>query len=109
MENSGDHGIELVGPRTVGNVVRGNTVRRNGRSGVALLNGASRNRIGGPAAADANVISGNTVFGVEISTPKGSPVGPAGDDVVEGNFIGTKASGPRPTGSGYWSRAGNAR
>ena len=93
VENSSDNGVELVGPRAVDNVVRGNTIRRNGRSGVALLNGASRNRVGGPTGADANLISGNTVFGVEISSPKGGTFVPAADNVVEGNSIGTKASG----------------
>ena len=94
VENSIVNGIELVGAQTVGNLVRGNTVRNNGRAGVALLNGASNNRVGGPHASDRNVIGGNAVYGVEVaSTINAEPFRPSAGNVIQGNYIGTAATG----------------
>lgn len=62
--------------------------------GVGLLGTAHNNTIGGAAAGDANVISGNTGHGVGIF---GSSVTA---NIVQGNFIGTTADGVTPIGNG---------
>ena len=54
--------------------------------GVSIDNGASGNTIGGAAAADRNIISGNIEFGVGIK-------GQAASNVIEGNYIGLDATG----------------
>ena len=63
-------------------------------SGVLLHAGASGNRIGGTVAADRNVISGNDYAGISIHD--------AGTDnnLVQGNYIGTGASGSGSIGNG---------
>ena len=53
--------------------------------GVRAVDGASGNRIGGAAPADRNLISGNS-RGVQLRDG-------AGDNLVQGNFIGVDASG----------------
>jgi hypothetical protein len=94
IENSVRTGVDLVGSRVVDNVVVGNQIRNNGRAGVAIREGASRNRIGGPAEVDRNIISGNEVYGVEIaSLIDATPFVAASDNVVEANYIGTTTSG----------------
>src|SRR5262249_15394121 len=55
--------------------------------GVAIFNQATNNTIGGTTAGSGNVISGNNGFGVGIST-----AGATGN-VIEGNLIGTDATG----------------
>lgn len=88
------HGLVL---QSGGNVVEGcylGTDRAgaaalpNGRSGLFIDN-APDNRIGGPAEAARNVISGNTLSGVLISGPGAS------GNRVQGNFIGCDATGTR--------------
>lgn len=99
--NSGN-GINVYGTGTVGNVVEGNYIGTvlagnaplgNGLSGVALFGGASGNTIGGPTAANRNVLSGNFGDGVWISDP-----GTTGN-TVQGDFIGTDYTGTLPLGN----------
>ncbi|HVC93402.1 MAG TPA: hypothetical protein VND64_06905, partial [Pirellulales bacterium] len=96
-------GVRLTDAGTSNNVVAGNYVGTNVagtgavpnlQSGVLIINGALNNLIGGTAPGTANVISGNTLDGVTIST-----VGTT-TNVVEGNFIGTSASGAAALGNG---------
>ena len=93
------HGIELVGELSFNNVVqnnyigldaRGSSAVPNGKSGIALLNGAKDNSIGGEAR---NIISGNREQGILISG--------AGTDNnrVAGNFIGLNARGDGALGN----------
>ncbi len=57
-----------------------------GRDGVFMFGGALDNTIGGTAAGDGNLISGNELFGVELG-------GNASKNVVAGNKIGTDITG----------------
>ena len=50
------------------------------------------NRVGGTAAADRNVISGNTTDGIQINAGSGG----AANNVVEGNYIGVDVNGTLP-------------
>jgi hypothetical protein len=81
---------------TSGNVVEGNyiglgpdgvTAVPNDDIAVICWNGATDNLIGGTSAGARNVISGNNNDGVDISS-----AGTSGN-IVEGNFIGTDATG----------------
>ena len=91
-------GLRIAGPAD-GNIVIGNTII----GGVDVIGAtqygviARNNRIGGPTAAERNVISGAGYYGEE-----GYPVGEqlsivdADGTIVEGNYIGTTADGMAP-------------
>ena len=88
-------GIFIVGNAATGNTVLGNFIGTdingtadlgNGGSGVVVDN-APGNTIGGIAAGDRNLISGNDAFGVLINA-----AGATGNRVL-GNIIGTNAAG----------------
>src|SRR5205085_1287258 len=93
-------GVEIdatASQAAAGNLVRGNFIGTdvtgtqavgNGEGMVIL--GASGNVIGGTTAAERNVISGNSVRGVDI-TGIGNLL--PGGNLVQGNFIGTDAAG----------------
>ncbi len=88
-------GIAISNATTSDNVVAGNTIGLTASGSAALantgagivINGSSRNLIGGASVGARNVISGNTGDGVQIS---GST---ATSNFVQGNFIGTNAAG----------------
>ncbi|MBL8811364.1 MAG: S-layer family protein, partial [Planctomycetaceae bacterium] len=65
----------------------------NSQHGI-LINQGANNIIGGSAAADRNLISGNTVHGVFIAGNLAS------GNKVQGNYIGTDASGSTAIGNG---------
>jgi uncharacterized repeat protein (TIGR01451 family) len=73
-------GVDLAGETPLGNV----------SAGVAVVD-SRNNVIGGPTAADRNVISGNGSSGVVIATAQGQLLN--GGNIVAGNYIGTDASG----------------
>jgi uncharacterized repeat protein (TIGR01451 family) len=87
-------GIKVTANRTTiqGNYVGlgadGTTVVQN-FSGIDLGNTVG-NQIGGTAAGVGNVISGNVFDGIDISS------GGVTSDVIQGNFIGTDATGTQP-------------
>jgi plastocyanin len=96
-------GVTFSGVGTSGNVVAGNFIGTNAAGTAALGNtgngmnissGAANNTIGGPSASARNIISGNSQNGVTIF---GS--GSNGNS-VQGNFIGTDASGVASVGNG---------
>jgi parallel beta-helix repeat protein len=102
MSGNRANGIVISGAGTSGNTVRNNriglnfggtTAVANGTDGVLINGGASGNTIGGPNAADANFISGNTRFGINISG-----TGTSGN-TVQGNFIGTDLAGAVAVGN----------
>jgi hypothetical protein len=84
-------GILLSGPGN--NVIVGNYIGTDSAGSTGLANGnagiqiqSSNNTIGGTAVADRNVISGNTVYGIQIS-------GGTSNNVVLGNYIGLNSAG----------------
>ena len=91
-------GVELNGD---GNTVSGNYIGTNARGDAALPNqgngilirwGAQNNTIGGPTAAERNVISGNGGLGVQLEEDS-PPLEPKSGNRVMGNYIGTNAAG----------------
>jgi titin len=98
--NAGD-GVAIAGSGTTGNVVEGDFIGTNAGgttalgvqyTGVYILDGASSNIIGDTTAAARDVISGNVYNGVYI-TGSGTS-----SNLVEGDFIGTDASGSHAVG-----------
>jgi hypothetical protein len=116
VENVGD-GIAIDGAGATNNTLIGNHIgadsagvgtRPNQRNGVAILNGASGNTIGGIGPGERNLIGGNLQNGVWIAQP-----GTTGN-VVIGNYIGARADGMGPldnrlAGVGIHNGASNNR
>jgi hypothetical protein len=96
ISGNAHYGATLVNTGTSHNVIEGNYIgtNRTGKvavpnhhGGVFLYEGSTHNRVGGPSAGARNVISGNGSAGVGIDNRGTS------HNLVEGNFIGTKAGG----------------
>jgi hypothetical protein len=101
-------GIVINGPTAARDVIAGNFIGTDPSGTLALPNGvdplttsgiwvqsAANNTIGGPAAADRNLISGNRGCGVTVLINSSG-------NLVAGNFIGTTAAGDTPLGNGQW-------
>lgn len=95
-------GIAITGAAAVSNVIAGNFIGTDA-TGLAplgnqfdgvLLQGVSSNFVGGPTAADRNLISGNAAYGVYVNGPT------AQGNHVQGNFIGTDLQGRQPLPNG---------
>ncbi|HXR48916.1 MAG TPA: M12 family metallopeptidase [Candidatus Limnocylindrales bacterium] len=90
-----DYGMFIANPVTSGNVIEGNYIGLGADGltpvpnyyGVLFAGGAANNLLGGTAAGAGNYVSGNSSYDVIISDP-----GTSGN-LVEGNFIGTDATG----------------
>ena len=88
-----DVGIAILLPQAAGNTILGNYIGTDpaggeaagNKDGIMISLGAKRNMIGGPKAAERNILSGNQNSGVYI-------VG-ADSNQVAGNYIGINASG----------------
>ncbi len=105
------NGINIVG-NSHHNIVRANLIGldRSGSfaiggqvgGGLDLASGAHHNQVGGPAAEDRNIISGNGVDGIFIADAATQ------DNLIQGNYIGTDISGafPVPNSWGFFL-AGN--
>ena len=95
LSGNNTSGIVFSGLGTNGNVASGNFIGTNATGTAAIPNGAgvvvqlqaANNTIGGPQAAERNVISGNSQMGVQFVN-----AGTTGNRVL-GNFIGTNATG----------------
>ena len=100
-------GIYITGPGATSNTVTGcylgtnptgNSAVPNTFDGLAITGGASNNTIGGSSPAERNLISGNARNGMTIQDiTVGSG---ANNNVVQGNFIGTNATGQSALGNG---------
>ena len=77
----------LVAGNFIGTDVTGTAALANGGAGIVVIDGARGNTIGGTSAGTGNVLSGNDSDGVDIRDS-----GTSGN-VVQGNFIGTDATG----------------
>src|SRR5271166_3545244 len=84
----------LVAGNYIGTDYTGTVALKNGLVGVEIAASASNNTIGGTAAGDCNVISGNSGAGVFIH-------GSATDNLVAGNYIGTDVTGTMALGNAY--------
>jgi len=95
ISGNGGSGVYLIGSTTTGNLVQGNYVGTdtNGTAAIAnagdgvTVNGAAGNTIGGTNAGAGNLLSGNRQGGVGLKNAG------ANGNLVQGNFIGTTASG----------------
>ncbi|PWN07178.1 Ig-like domain-containing protein, partial [Rhodohalobacter mucosus] len=73
----------------IGTDVTGTVALPNERAGVLLLFGATENKIGGSAAGEGNLVSGNGLYGIYL---QGSLEAPVESNDIEGNIIGLNAS-----------------
>ena len=104
IAGNGGQGIELRGAAVTGNVIRGNTIGLslagaalgNGLLGEGVLigTGATGNTVGGTAAGEGNIISGNLHHGVQIAGSTSTGNG------VYGNLIGLGLTGTESRGNG---------
>lgn len=93
-------GITLTGG-TATNLIQGNLIGVNAAGSGSLRNvqngitisGSTANTIGGTVAAARNLISGNTNYGIDIMQAADT------GNVIEGNYIGTDASGAAAVGN----------
>ena len=81
----------FIGTDATGSMARGNG-RSDGDAAIAILD-SSDNTIGGPTAAQGNLISGNNADGIDILDAAST------GNVVEGNFIGTSVNGTTALGN----------
>jgi hypothetical protein len=88
---------EAVNVSSDDNTLQGNNVGTNVDGGSALPNGygitiagGDRNLVGGTADGEGNVVSGNDFAGIQLAQ---GDDGPAEDNDVQGNLVGTTASG----------------
>ena len=84
--------IEITGP-AADNVVIGNTLNRSHVAGLLIQAGASGTRVGGPTAAERNVIAGNGTGGGGIPQDSDIYLDSVSGTRIEGNYLGTSADG----------------
>ena len=107
IAGSGLAGVEIISDGTLAaanNLIEGNFIGTNA-SGAALgnrVNGvtiadASGNTVGGTTTAARNVISGNSIDGVLLTSDGAAPTS---NNLVEGNYIGTDPTGALALGNG---------
>ena len=82
----------------IGTDLSGTVGLGNGEYGIVMA-GTRNSVIGGVTGADRNVISDNTFSGINLTN--GTSGGVAGNNVVEGNFIGTASDGVTDLGNQY--------
>ena len=102
IDSFGGSGIVIAGGSSnwiagnyIGTNTSGTASSENGNFGVLINGGAKDNIIGGAAAGDGNVISGNGLDGIRITDPG------TDNNVVDGNYIGTDATGTVAIGNGW--------
>jgi hypothetical protein len=82
-----------IGTDVTGSLALGNGDATDGATGVAIVDGASDNTVGGTTTGTGNVVAATVGNGVAIGGPGSN------DNVVAGNFIGTDASGTHALGN----------
>lgn len=95
-------GIFIFGTESTNNSIRGNFIGTNAAGNAAVpnigigvsLSGVSGNVIGGVDAGSRNVISGNAQRGIQLS-------GSSTNNSIQGNYIGTDASGMTAVKNGF--------
>jgi hypothetical protein len=101
---SNSDGINIEGQNANYNVIIGNYVgvRQDGKTsansyadGIDIAEGAAYNRVGGPTAAERNVIASQGRDGIELSHQLGTAY-----NWIEGNYIGLAADGVTARGNG---------
>ncbi len=110
-------GVNITFPDATGNAVLGNLIGTDVTGTVALGNGsinsgvviksASGNTIGGLSAGARNIIAGNGGSGISIVVNVPAE-GPAQNNVVQGNYIGTDITGTVDMGNGVHGVALNS-
>ena len=91
----------LVEGNYIGSNAAGKAQLANVGDGVVIEGGATGNTIGGTVAGTGNVISGNTGVGV-LLVGDNQATADGGSNVVEGNDVGTNASGNASVPNGFW-------
>ena len=103
VSGNGNDGIDISDAGTTGNLLAGNyigtditggTVLANLNNGV-LISGANNNRVGGTALLARNLISGHHGERLGLRIVKAQ-----GQNLVQGNFIGTQGNGTSVLGNG---------
>lgn len=87
------YGIQVTGSAAANNTITGNYIGVNDNGsdtipnyiGIEILGGAHHNIIGGAAAADRNIISGNSHIGLRLLQ--------SGYNIVKNNYVGTDRTG----------------
>ena len=97
---AGNDGGLSFGSSSAGNLIQGNFIGTNAAGTAALsnftgvaLNNAPNNTVGGTTISARNVISGNRVEGIDLIFAN------ATGNLIQGNFIGTDASGANALGN----------
>ncbi len=101
ISGNGEAGVAITGERSSSNAVQGNLIgtKSNGKDPLGnkkqgvLIDGGSMNTVGGAAAGQGNVISGNGDNGVQIQGKS------ATQNNVQGNTIGTNPAGDAGLGN----------
>jgi uncharacterized repeat protein (TIGR01451 family) len=101
-------GVTITGPSSslmaTGNMIQGNFIGTDVTGtaalpnfiGVQLAQDEENNTIGGTAAGEGNLISGNTRGGIDVSHPNSDT---SAGNVIQGNFIGTTFNGTGALGN----------
>jgi hypothetical protein len=89
VSDDGDH--NFIAANFIGTDATGTVALPNGNNGI-LIDGQTGTIIGGTASGDRNVISGNLYHGISI-------ISAGGANVVQGNYIGTDATGTVAVGN----------
>jgi CSLREA domain-containing protein len=100
ISGNANFGVLITGSAASGNLIAANRIGTDvtgtkplaNSEGVVLL-GASNNTVGGALAGAGNVISGNVLYGLEVTSG-------AAQNTIQGNLIGTNAGGNASLGNG---------
>jgi hypothetical protein len=106
ISGNGGNGVQIAGGSSSGNLVQGNLIGTDITGSAALGNslagiaieGAPNNTIGGLLEGAGNTISANGQYGILIRTT-GNPDSNASGNLIQGNRIGTDASGTQDLGN----------